>query len=220
MPMDIIEDLKEDAKALRAAGFGNEAGIVAPGSSESAFRRNVHQIWLQSPGAVPAIPKYLVGRMEAREQLQRNFVDVIRDRLEETRKLPPNLVELSYLSYRPGSYYRKHVDKPAFENSRRSHERCVSLILYLGGDDSQNEWDCQRDGGALRVYNIHDDGSSDGEITTELQKCDSFIDYAPLPGTMLLFDSRRVPHEVLETHRNRHCIVGWFGSPTDYDGIF
>jgi len=217
MSLDLIEDLKEDSKALRAAGFGNEAGIVVPRSSEMAFRRNVHQIWLQSPGAVPAIPKYLVGRLEARDQLQRKYVDVIRDRLEETRKVPPHLVELSYLSYRPGSYYRKHVDTPALGNSRKSHERSVSFILYLGGDDSWNKWDCRRDGGALRVYTI--DG--DGEITrtAELQKCDSFTDYAPLPGTMLLFDSRRVPHEVLETHRNRHCIVGWFGSPTVGDGI-
>ena len=74
----------------------------------------------------------------------------------------------------------------------------------LPGDD--RPWDVKVDGGALRIYTSEEETSTRGALAQ-----DSF-DIAPTPGTMLLFDSAVVPHEVLETHRNRLCVVGWFGA--------
>ena len=48
------------------------------------------------------------------------------------------------------------------------------------------------DGGQLRAYTA--DGPRDIES---------------LPGTLVLFDSATVPHEVLPTRRERHVCVGW-----------
>ena len=37
-----------------------------------------------------------------------------------------------------------------------------------------------------------------------------FVDVAPHGGTMVLFRSDKVPHEVLDTTAERTAIVGWF----------
>ena len=56
------------------------------------------------------------------------------------------------------------------------------------------------DGGALRVYPAHAPRS-----TTE-----HVMDIPPDGGTLVLLDSAAVEHAVLETHRERQCVVGWF----------
>ena len=53
------------------------------------------------------------------------------------------------------------------------------------------------DGGMLRVFD-----SAGGERVRE--------DLPPESGSLVLFDSKRVSHEVLPTRRQRACLVGWF----------
>ena len=68
-------------------------------------------------------------------------------------------------------------------------------MVYLTPDD----WDPASDGGALRAY-APLGGKAHG---------DAFVDVQPTAGTLVLFDSARVAHEVLTTHRERMLLAGW-----------
>ena len=106
--------------------------------------------------------------------------------------------ELTVLRYRPGGSYRRHLDDrpgitlgPRAANgaaaSASAVRRSLSLLIYLTPDD----WSAA-DGGELRCY-------CGGEA----------VDVAPAAGTLVVFDSRSVPHEVLTTRRERLVIAGW-----------
>jgi hypothetical protein len=193
---DTISSLQFDVKALKLMGFGASAGIAS--KHDTTTRRNVHQIWLQSPAGRP--PEYFAGNMDARKVMM-TYLDSIRQHLSDDKEpLPFELTELSYLWYDPGASYIRHVDAFADSESKR-FRRKVSLILFLGDPTNDRLWDPVVDGGALRLY-INDSAGKEGHH-----------DVAPTPGTLMLFDSSSIPHEVLETHRTRACIVGWFNTP-------
>ena len=219
---DDIADLRHDASSLRSAGFGAPSGVV---SKTSDIRHGVHQIWLQSPGTQPL--NALVGHIDSRKAL-RGLVDTIRHELCNHDcgrwDLDPQYSELSYVLYDKGSFYKRHVDTSSTRHRHDgldSHERCVSMLLYLGDptlhDLDQRPWDCPLDGGALRIY--EGDKFSLCDCVVEANTIGqiggfAFVDITPNPGTLVLFDSHLVPHEVMTTHRPRSAIVGWFGRPT------
>ena len=58
-----------------------------------------------------------------------------------------------------------------------------------------SSWNVQKDGGVLQTY------SKGGQKAKEV---------APSGGTLVLFDSQMVEHEVLATNRERWALVGWF----------
>ena len=195
---DTIASLQFDIQALKRMGFGSSAGIASKHDKNNT-RRNVHQIWLQSPAGQP--PEYFAGNMDVRKDVMK-YLDSIRQYLskDETEPLPRDLVELSYLWYDRGGSYMRHVD--SFSNSEsKDFRRAVSLILFLGDPTDDRTWDPQNDGGALRIYSKDTAGKETHE------------DVTPTPGTLVLFSSSGTPHEVLETHRTRACIVGWFNTP-------
>ena len=63
---------------------------------------------------------------------------------------------------------------------------------------------------------IHDDefARATGGSVYSNANGDVWSDITPAPGTLVLFDSCTVPHEVVATKRSRVCIVGWLGSFT------
>jgi Rps23 Pro-64 3,4-dihydroxylase Tpa1-like proline 4-hydroxylase len=86
--------------------------------------------------------------------------------------------------------------------------------LYLGGVTDE-PWDMEEHGGQLRIFlgqvdriplGARDD-SKEENVTTE-----HYMDIIPDLGTLVLFDSATVPHEVLPTKRDRLAVVGWFGT--------
>jgi SM-20-related protein len=91
--------------------------------------------------------------------------------------------ESHFAHYRPGDFYRRHVD--AF---RGEANRVLSLVAYLNPG-----WRAQ-DGGELLLY--PEDGDS--------------VRVLPELGTCVLFLSEEMPHEVLPARRDRHSIAGWF----------
>ena len=206
IPEAIVTQLRSDACSLQHAGFGTAAG-VASGMMEN-IRKDVHQVWLQTPGSCRTLEAF-VGSVSARKSLYR-FIEALRHSLEGPRLLPMELVELSYLFYKQGSFYSRHVDTIADKNDERKHVRAISMILYLG-DNEVRSWDCKIDGGALRIY-----GNEYAKLTgysIHVKDEETYADIPPLPGTLVLFDSDKVAHEVLRTERSRVCCVGWLGSP-------
>lgn len=87
-----------------------------------------------------------------------------------------------YAIYPPGTFYRKHLDR-----FRNDSKRTVSVVLFLNSD-----WK-KESGGALRL----DTGAGENEIL-------------PASGTAVFFLSEKIPHEVLETNRERLSFAGWF----------
>ena len=89
--------------------------------------------------------------------------------------------------YTPGTFYQKHVDR--FENDS---SRVLSFVFYL-----HNEWK-PGDGGELILY---------GEQTTTI---------SPLPGSLVIFLSDGLPHEVKPCSRERRSFTGWMHSKIIY----
>lgn len=94
--------------------------------------------------------------------------------------------ECHYASYRPGTFYRRHLDQLMGDGRRR-----VSCILYL------NEGWQSEDGGALRIYRDKTEASA-------------FDDVLPAGGALVVFPSERFFHEVLPAGRERLSLTGWF----------
>lgn len=93
-----------------------------------------------------------------------------------------------HLAYYPeGSFYKKHVDR--FENDS---SRVLSFVFYL-----HEEWK-EGDGGELVLY---------GEKETVIR---------PLPGSLVVFLSDGLPHEVKAGKFERRSFTGWMHSKIIY----
>lgn len=91
-------------------------------------------------------------------------------------------LEAHYALYPPGAGYARHRDR-----FRDDDARVVSAVAYLNTD-----WH-DADGGALRLH-----------------LPDGVHDVAPHGGTLALFLSAEIEHEVLPATRERLSIAGWF----------
>jgi SM-20-related protein len=90
-------------------------------------------------------------------------------------------LECHYAIYPPGAGYVRHLDR-----SPAGVERVVSIVLYL------NERWVADDGGQLRLY------------------VEPPVDVNPAGGTLVLFLSDTLEHQVLPTRRERLSLTGWF----------
>jgi SM-20-related protein len=93
--------------------------------------------------------------------------------------------ESHFAHYRPGDFYKKHQD--AFKGESN---RVVSLVYYLNP-----QW-APSDGGELVLYPNNNE-SDQCQVT-------------PSFGTLVIFLSEEMPHEVLKSHRDRYSIAGWY----------
>ncbi|MCG8394415.1 MAG: 2OG-Fe(II) oxygenase [Pseudomonadales bacterium] len=109
-------------------------------------------------------------------------------RLEVNRTLFMGLFDLEshFAIYGPGDYYQRHLD--AFNGN---NGRLLSVVLYLN-EGWQSEW-----GGRLRIWPEPDAM----RVVTEVE---------PRAGTLVVFLSEKIPHEVLAATRERYSIAGWF----------
>mmetsp|Transcript_23865 Transcript_23865/g.40692 ORF Transcript_23865/g.40692 Transcript_23865/m.40692 type:complete len:306 (+) Transcript_23865:100-1017(+) len=131
-------------------------------------------------------------------------------------------MELQYLRYPGGDgsskkkksgFYGRHFDSsPEDEKTCR---RKVSLLLYLNDET----WDVKRDGGVLRAYLPRQQllQQESKSVKKRKRNSDGLVeegggtqDITPKGGTLVLFDSASVEHEVLPTYRERWAVVGWF----------
>ena len=92
--------------------------------------------------------------------------------------------EAHYAVYEPGGFYKRH-----FDSFRGARNRVLSSVLYLNRD-----WD-RDDGGLLQIWSP-DCRRVDAEIVPEF-------------GTLAVFLSEDIPHEVTAARRERFSIAGW-----------
>lgn len=93
--------------------------------------------------------------------------------------------ESHFAHYRPGDFYKKHLD--AF---RGQQNRVLTVVTYLNPDWSPE------DGGELLIY------PEQGE--------EPMLRVAPAFGTLVVFLSEEFPHEVLPANCDRYSIAGWY----------
>lgn len=96
--------------------------------------------------------------------------------------------EAHFAVYEPGGFYKRHLD--AFRGRRN---RVLSSVFYLNEDWSED------DDGALLVFAPDTDETAQPVATV-----------MPEAGTLILFLSEDIPHEVRPTRRDRYSIAGWF----------
>lgn len=98
--------------------------------------------------------------------------------------------ETHFTLYEPGDRYKRHLD--AFRGERN---RMVSIVTYLN-----DGW--QPDQGGELVLYPPEAGA---------------IRITPESGTVVVFLSEEIPHEVLPTSRTRYGVAGWFRVNTSMD---
>jgi SM-20-related protein len=98
--------------------------------------------------------------------------------------------ESHFAHYGPGAFYKKHLDAFRADEHERGARRVLSLVAYLNPG-----WQSV-DGGELVIYDEQGDSA--------LQRV------MPAYGTVAVFLSDQVPHEVAAARRDRYSIAGWF----------
>ena len=93
--------------------------------------------------------------------------------------------ESHYAQYPPGGFYKRHLDVFRGKNRRR-----ISSVFYLNFHWSYT------DGGQLRLYLPGGQG-------------ETAVDILPLAGSLVIFDSQTIEHEVLAATRQRSSVAGW-----------
>ncbi|KAG2482984.1 hypothetical protein HYH03_018110 [Edaphochlamys debaryana] len=96
-----------------------------------------------------------------------------------------------------GARYVRHADA-----SVSCPTRTMTAIVYL----NTPEWDPERDGGCLALYNLPYTGRL---ANAGLERCEPAAVVAPVGGRLVLFQSHLF-HEVLPSHRHRYAITAWF----------
>jgi SM-20-related protein len=100
--------------------------------------------------------------------------------------------ESHFAHYRPGDFYKKHLDAFKADGSSRQASRRLSVVAYLNSD-----W-MPDDGGELLLY--------------DAAGAEPLLQVTPAYATLVTFLSEEVPHEVLPARRDRYSIAGWFRS--------
>lgn len=116
-------------------------------------------------------------------------------RIAMNRRLFLGLFEFEshFALYEPGAFYQKHKD-----SLRGTASRILTTVTYL------NENWRSEDGGYLIIYHPE----------TDLEE----TRVKPEAGTLVIFLSEEIPHEVEITRRSRASIAGWFRYNTSLAG--
>ena len=112
-----------------------------------------------------------------------DWADELRLYLNRRLFMGLNSFESHYARYGEGDFYRRHVD--AFPGEAN---RMLSLVAYLNHD-----WQ-PGDGGEIVLY----------------PKAAAPVATAPAFGSLAIFLSEEIPHEVLPCRNERLSIAGWF----------
>lgn len=191
---DILE-LHDDIESRYQRGEMKDAGVKGrnvnsyigqQGSSVMTDIRKTSICWLD----------YLDPKTDIENSLLM-FFDAFRLQLCDALTCELNFedTEVLYARYPEMGFYSRHSDShvPAVGISDRDTERYISIVLYV----NDHPWQ-ENDGGSLRMFG------------DEYEPWTSSIDVPPVPGTLLLFFSQGLSHEVLVTSVIRYAVVCWF----------
>ena len=206
------------ATALATGNVHRQRGFASP-ALVTALRRDLREL---APGFRPSasfssngVQDDLRAALTCRPNMESDAFSILYSQLDEVRAELEGMIgrglstgiEATYVIYPQGGFYKRHMDSLEGVDPGGSGRRAVSFICYLV-DPAEPKWSSS-DGGELRVYHGEAEVArgdaralEDSEATRE--------DVLPESGLLVLFDSKRVWHEVRPTQRERACLVGWF----------
>ena len=191
-PAALVTALANDVGMLREQQCFETSEV---GEDDSAMVEESYRVcescYLYPPEAAEELAG--CGDLCARQQLYASL-DSVRDSLCELRPLEPSRTEGLYIYYPHGGFYRAHLDAAPKGSGYFAENRVFSYLLYLN-----DGWRVEH-GGCLRLF---PDGSDDG----------SFVDVEPRAGTLVVFRSDEIMHEVLATSAPRLVVAGWWHAP-------
>ena len=168
LPPDVAGALVDYTVTVDADDFHAAAVGRGPQEQRNYFVRRDRIHWLDECN--PALAPWLTWTESLRVYLNRRLY------------LGLLSFESHLAHYRPGDFYRTHVD--AF---RGEANRVVSMVCYLNEDWTEG------DGGELILYS---------QLEPVMVK--------PINRTVVLFLSEEIPHEVKPARRDRFSVAGWF----------
>jgi SM-20-related protein len=193
---------RAEALAMYSGGAFGAAAAAAPADTNA---RGDEMLWLHGPPAgAPGLASAL-ARLHA-----------LRSDLAQLLSLASDaaVTELQLAVYRPGgASYARHRD--AFPEDTapegRPGQRRVTAVLYA----NDAAWDCAAQGGALRLHvpptPLLDDDEQASDAAGGLIPGAAWVDVAPRGGTLALFLSGAVDHEVLpSSEEHRVALTAWF----------
>ncbi|MCB1649527.1 MAG: 2OG-Fe(II) oxygenase [Pseudomonadales bacterium] len=131
--------------------------------------------------------------IEGRTQAEKDWLQWSnRLRLTLNRRLFLGLFsfESHFAHYPPGAFYRKHVDAFRGNPGKDPTNRVLSVVAYF------NPGWLPEDGGELDMYRE--------------DELEPFLRVTPAFGTLVVFLSEELPHEVRAANRHRYSIAGWY----------
>lgn len=207
LPRGLVDELRADVDALRSASAFKVARIGQDSTNELNTEIRVAETCFLGRNRPELTSVSSAGGTDSVRDRGGGLYDIVLDALcdslsnlsmmDSQQRLDKSLNELLYVYYPRGGYYRRHRD--AVPNSA-SVLRKYSLLLYL----NKEGWDPDVDAGQLR---LHLDGGGDHCPPGVKPK---FLDVDPHGGTLVLFKSEMIPHEVLDTSSERYALVGWY----------
>ena len=170
------QSLSDTAKELYHQGLYRGAKIGKTISSQKNNTIRTDEIlWLEGNEAQSDIQLFLAQ------------IHQLAQTLNQALFLGLNEFESHFASYQPGTYYKKHKDQFATQNTRK-----ISFVYYLNKNWQESY------GGELKLYSPEDQ-----LIQIVLPQENRFI----------CFNSE-LPHEVATTHKPRYSLTGWLKTRT------
>lgn len=195
LPGNLQESLRKDVQNLREKSKFNIAKIGQDSTNALNTDIRVAETCFLGRSKLSDVPD------ASRSQLY-DVLDQLRQDLPQP--LDQNLAEFLYAYYPTGGFYRRHRDAiPGSASTLREY----SLLLYLNKD-----WKEENQGQLRLHFDGHGDFLPEGEEP-------NFQDVDPKGGTLVLFESDKLPHEVLDTQAERYAIVGWYNRPVTANDI-
>jgi SM-20-related protein len=121
----------------------------------------------------------------ATDQRWNNWTETLRVALNRQLFMGLIPIESHYARYETDGFYKKHLDAFTGDGNRK-----VSIVLFLN-----DQWQ-EKDEGKLVLY---------GGLEHDEQ-----IFVSPKQGTLAVFLSTEISHEVLRTNCTRNSIAGWY----------
>ena len=164
--------------------------------TSASFPMHLHRIWQPLFFATSSVSPRLISIPPGwdatgdAEQRWLGWSERLREALNRQLFLGLFTFESHFAHYAPGDFYRQHLDAFKADALTRKANRKVSVVAYF------NPGWLPDDGGELVIYDAAGTGS--------------LLRVTPAYGSLVVFMSEDVPHEVLPARRDRYSIAGWF----------
>ncbi len=200
LPARVALEARGEALALHAAGGLTPAASHAHARFTDASARGDAVAWLHTGEPPASSCRGLSAALD--------LLSAVRADLSVFLRLARNVAEYQCAVY-PGSgaAYARHRDAFPDDGSEVCQRR-ITAVLYCNPPD----WDTATLGGALRLHVPAPSGCAalqPGCAWRSDTDDNAFVDVTPAAGTLVLFLSGAVEHEVMPCHAARVAITAW-----------